>query len=353
MTKRIFNTPFSRSAIPWDDWKHLIETKYDFEKEITIFPGKAGRTEDGQLSKGFVVSRQLKPRPKGVRGSATGAWERRMWDILNFDGNVSVRCCNQLHTLRLEKDLSLTALEHDDLDGLRMMQTFGDDSSLRCLEIVDAWNKLVTPDCTNVLHSSWEIKELRQKLPKILVAVYDHFRSVFSYHQAEHNLTSRRKRYSHYIEPKLPSIHSRIKLRARKITQDYASKAECWYMTYAMADSDNLRWFKNVKSRGLDKVYSESAWLEFVRIRDKAESCAAMPSIHGKQNLEPWPVLNATENRGDYIVMSPDVSKLRPENHRSQSWTDLHFYTVEKRTCGYLGNIFVIPDTALYTNGGE
>ena len=349
MTKRIFNTPFSRSAIPWDDWKHLIETKYDFEKEITIFPGKAGRTEDGPLSKGFVVSRQLKPRPKGVRGSATGAWERRMWDILNFDGNVSVRCCNQLHTLRLEKDLSLTALEHDDLDGLRMMQTFGDDGSLRCLEIVDAWNQLVTPDCTNVLHSSWEIKELRQKLPKILVAVYDHFRSVFSFHQAEHNLTSRRKRYSHYIEPKLPSIHSRIKVRARKIVQDYASKAECWYMTYAMADSDNLRWFKNVKSRGLDKVYSESDWLKFVDSKDRVEKGGLItPDL-----LLPWPVLNATENRGDYIVMSPDVSKVRPENHRSQSWTDLYFYTVEKRTCGYLGNIFVIPDTALYTNGGE
>jgi hypothetical protein len=352
MKKKVFNTPFSRSVIPWDDWQHLLETKYDHEKEINIFPGKASRTEDGALSKGFVTSRQLIPRPKGVRGSSDGAWKRRMWDLLNFDGDVSVRCCNKLHTLRLEKDLTLTALEHDDLDALRMMQTFGDEGSLRCLEIVDVWNKLVPTNCTNILMQHWELREERQKLPKELRAVYDHFRSVFSFHQAENNLTSRRKRYSSQIEPVSKTLGSRIHTRARKIVQDYANKNECWYITYSMSREDNIRWFKNVKNRGLDKVYRESDWLEFVKARDAAEQSGFVPSVHGCNEQLSWPVLNATENGGNYIVLSPPVEKPeRPSNHWSFGWSDLRFYTVEKRTCGYLGNILVIPNTI--TVGGE
>ena len=349
MTKRIFNTPFSRSVIPWGDWQHLLETHYDYEKEITIFPGKAGPAEDGPVSKGFVVSRQLIPRPKGVRGSLNGAWKRCMWDLLNFDGEFSVRCCNQLHTIRLETDLSLTALEHDDLDGLRMMQTFGDDSSLRCLEIVDAWNKLVKAE-SKIQHNldGWEVKKLRQKLPKELRSVYDHFRCRYGEDRYKHSMKRRRQHYSSYIKPKFPSLQSRITMRARKIVLAYANKAECYYMTRAMSNSDHLRWFKNVRNPGLDKVYCESEWLEFVNAKDRAEKGGLIsPDLP-----LPWPVLNATENRGDYIVMSPSVSRAeRPCNLQDESWTDFDFYTVEKRTCGYLGDIFVIPDTS--TNGGE
>lgn len=349
MKKKVFNTPFSRSVIPWYDWLDLLETKYDHEKEITIFPGKASRTKDGPLSKGFVTSRQLIPRPKGVRGSSNGAWKRRMWDLLNFDGNVSVRCCNKLHTLRLEKDLTLTPLEHDNLDSLRMMQTFGDEGSLRCLEIVDAWNKLVPPKFTNILAQRWELREERQKLPKELRTVYDHFRSVFSYQPAEHNLTARRKVYSPRIEPVSLPLETRIQSRAKKMAHDYANKAECWYMTYSMGDEDVVRWFKNVKYRGLDKVYRESDWIEFVRIQDSVERCSPMPSISKKPDLKPWPVLNAIET---LFVLSPPAEKPeRPRNHWSFSWSDLRFYKVEKRTCGYLGNIFIIPNTI--TNGGE
>jgi hypothetical protein len=167
-----------------------------------------------------------------------------------------------------------------------MMQTFGDEGSLRCLEIVDVWNKLVPPNCTNVVVHQWALREERQKLPKELRAVYDHFRSVFSFHQAENNLTSRRKRYSSQIEPVSKTLGSRIH------------------------------------------------------------------SVHGCNEQLSWPVLNATENGGNYIVLSPPVEKPeRPSNHWSFGWSDLRFYTVEKRTCGYLGNILVIPNTI--TVGGE
>jgi hypothetical protein len=119
-----------------------------------------------------------------------------------------------------------------------------------------------------------------------------------------------------------------------------------------MSREDNIRWYKNVKNRGLDKVYRESDWLEFVKARDAAEQSGFVPSVHGCNEQLSWPVLNATENGGNYIVLSPPVEKPeRPSNHWSFGWSDLRFYTVEKRTCGYLGNILVIPNTI--TVGGE
>ena len=334
MKNKIFNTPFSRSIIPWNDWHQLTDVQYNRERAPTVFPGKAG-------DKGLVETRKLKPRPKGSRGCTTRAYVRRQWDLLNFDGLVSVKCCNKLHTMRLEKNLTLTCLHHDDLDSLRMMQTFGDGGSLRCLEITDAWNNLVKQgQDINIILNSWEIRQNRDVLPKDLRCVYDHFRSVFSFERAAGNLTSRRKQYSGHRAVDIGSLEYRMNVRIKGIVEKYAEECGFHWFAYRSSTNDRIEWFKTVWFTGLTKVYLESEWREYVGRRDLAEKYSPVPNMQKKPVV--WPVFLGSSVHGTKVVLAPKVNRDRPTHYLDTA--EHGVYSVEPRACGYLGNIYTIKD---------
>ena len=60
---------------------------------------------------------------------------------------ASVNCCGERHTVRPSEDWkSLVFENHADLAELEMMEAFGDEKSLRCLEVSRAWNRLMDVD---------------------------------------------------------------------------------------------------------------------------------------------------------------------------------------------------------------
>tara|TARA_R100000742_G_C4269242_1_gene87708 strand:+ start:170 stop:1303 length:1134 start_codon:yes stop_codon:yes gene_type:complete len=350
MKKRIFNTPFSRSIVPGFAWKDLTKETYNDEKLPTVLPNRGnGRLLETRTlkSKGDIPS---------VQGSSEGIHLRRLCELLKFNGQVRVRCCNKLHTLELKPDFSLESLNHDDLDSLKMLQSFGAEEHLRCLTVTNAWNSLLNISThPSGGFRSYDIDGYREELPKILRTVWDHVFGGAKIRHTKRALTQLREmdeshRYKSWRANN--SFIIRMESRGQKELLAYADNVKAFWLR-ALCGSQRgfcFTWYKEVFVTGLNKVYL----LSDIRNFQHEQKFGKDTVFEGKPPL-PFPIIGAYKThdwKKPFVVYCPDFSGgarnlVRHRSHLMREHINFNHYrqaTVERFWDYDLGDIFILDD---------
>ena len=263
--------------------------------------------------------------------SRTGELGRWM-AILGSAGTVQVRCCGKHHELRVDKNLNLHPTAHDGgLDGLRMLKTFGAEKSMRCLEVIELWNTLLSPACMD-----WQRRDLKKKLPKVLRHLHDHF---YDAGQLSHTVKQARSygaRDLRSVERKArrPLDQRLIARREIELQNHFVAAQHTELLKWFHENTASLvQWYRTVFSGGFTRVFDRReyhAWITW-------PNCEAV-SVRSK--LRPLPILSVAQDHfGSAFCLTGKDYVNHVEN--ITYWNDTTVVSVEPFTCPKLGKIFL------------